>query len=75
MFDTTTDSNVRFLTRQDLQSAGSELTLAEIHAATDASWADIKSGKAFGGKAVLSLPEEALVDEVTPERGDALPLP
>ena len=50
MVDTTTDSNVRFLARQDLQSAGAELTIAEIHAATDAAWADIKSGRTVGGK-------------------------
>ncbi|QND37754.1 ornithine cyclodeaminase (plasmid) [Rhizobium leguminosarum bv. viciae] len=72
MFDTTTDSNVRFLTRRDLQSAGAELTLAEIHAATDAARADIKSRKAFGGKAVLSLPEEEFWqrESVAPFRRD-----
>ncbi|CAN7750507.1 ornithine cyclodeaminase [Rhizobium sp. LjRoot258] len=51
-------SNVCFLTREALQSAGAELTIAEIHAATDAAWSNIRNGTALGGKAVLSLPEE-----------------
>lgn len=60
MFDDaiSTDGDVRFLSREELQSVGAELTVAEIHAVTDAAWSDIKNGTAFGGKAVLSLPEE-----------------
>ncbi|TBZ41303.1 ornithine cyclodeaminase [Rhizobium leguminosarum] len=74
MFDDaiSTDNNVRFLTREELRSAGAELTIAEIHAATDTAWSDIKNGTAFGGKAVLSLPEEEFWqrESVAPFRRD-----
>ncbi len=47
-----------FLSAAALRDAGAELDTGEMLAAMDNAWADIRSGKAFGSKAVLSLPEE-----------------
>jgi alanine dehydrogenase len=42
----------------DIRQMQAELTLAELHDAVNLAWADMRAGRAFGGKAVLSLPEE-----------------
>ena len=47
-----------FVGLNDIAGMKAELTLAELHDAMDLAWADIRAGRAFGGKAVLSLPEE-----------------
>lgn len=47
----------RFIGAGDLHAMGAELDIAELHAAIDSAWIDIRSGVAFGGKAVMSLPE------------------
>ncbi len=49
---------VRFIGRDEIREIGSELTPAELHQAVDRAWCDIRAGIAFGGKAVLSLPED-----------------
>lgn len=51
-------TSVPFLSAAALGDAGAELDTGEMLAAMDEAWADIRSGKAFGSKAVLSLPEE-----------------
>lgn len=41
-----------------VEAAQCQLTTAELHATVELAWADIRSGRARGGKSVLSLPEE-----------------
>ncbi len=52
------NTHSQFLSAAALRDAGAELETGEMLAAMDNAWADIRSGKAFGSKAVLSLPEE-----------------
>ncbi len=49
---------LNFVSTEELRRFGAELTVAEAHQAVDAAWRDIRSGRAVGGKAVLSLPED-----------------
>lgn len=60
--------DVKFLNCEAIRAAGADLTTQELLDATDAAWRDIRSGKSFGGKSVLSLPEEAFweVESVAP---------
>lgn len=51
-----------FLTRAEIEAAGSALTVAEVHGAAARAWGEIRSGAARGGKAVLSLPEEEFAE-------------
>ncbi len=51
-------THAQFLSAAALRDAGAELDTGEMLAAMDNAWLDIRSGKAFGTKAVLSLPEE-----------------
>jgi len=47
----------QFIAAADLQALGAELDIAELHDAIAKAWRDIRSGVAFGGKAVMSLPD------------------
>lgn len=47
----------RLIAAADLQAVGAQLDIAELHDAIERAWIDIRSGAAFGGKSVLSLPE------------------
>ena len=47
----------RFIAAAELHALGAELDIAELHEAIARAWMDIRSGIAFGGKAVMSLPE------------------
>ncbi len=49
---------VRFLSCEAMTAAGADLTMEELLGATDAAWRDIRRGAAYGGKSVLSLPEQ-----------------
>lgn len=51
-------SGIAFLTRSDLATRGCALTTKDVHEAVARAWAEIRSGAARGGKAVLSLPED-----------------
>ncbi len=51
-------SGIVFLTRSDLATRGCALTTKDVHEAAARAWAEIRSGAARGGKAVLSLPED-----------------
>jgi alanine dehydrogenase len=46
------------VSQEDLRSFDAVLTVGELHAAVENAWRDIRRGTAFGGKAVLSLPED-----------------
>lgn len=48
---------VRLLGLDELQSKRADLTMAELLETITTAWSDIRAAKAFGGKAVLSLPE------------------
>ncbi len=62
--------DVKFLDCEEISAAGADLTTQELLEATDAAWRDIRSGIAFGGKSVLSLPEENFwqVESIAPFR-------
>lgn len=47
-----------FIGLDELQSMQANLTIAELLKTINAAWSDIRAATAFGGKAVLSLPEE-----------------
>ncbi len=49
---------VTFIGLDALQSMRAELTTAELLKTVNSAWRDIRAAKSFGGKAVLSLPEE-----------------
>jgi ornithine cyclodeaminase/alanine dehydrogenase-like protein (mu-crystallin family) len=49
---------VTFIGLDDLQSMQADLTTAELLTTINLAWRDIRAAKSFGGKAVLSLPEE-----------------
>lgn len=51
-------ADTRFLRQTDLDEVGRALTIGEIHFAVSQAWAEIRSGTARGGKAVLSLAED-----------------
>lgn len=65
-----TTDDVRFLSREEITAAGADLTMEELLGATDAAWHDIRQGAAFGGKSVLSLPEQSFweTESVAPFR-------
>lgn len=46
-----------------IAQSGSSLSVGEVHDVLDQAWADIRAGRAIGGKSVLSLPEEVFFDE------------
>lgn len=52
-------TEVSFLSAQHLSAVGADLTTAELLEAMGNAWSDIRAGSSFGGKAVLSLPEDA----------------
>lgn len=47
------------LDEAQILAGGCILSVEEVHDVLDLAWADIRSGRAFGAKSVLSLPEEA----------------
>jgi len=49
---------IAFIGLDELQSMQADLTMAELLETITSAWSDIRAAKAFGGKAVLSLPEE-----------------
>ncbi|MBB5536311.1 hypothetical protein [Rhizobium giardinii] len=49
---------ILFLGLDELQSTQANLTMAELHETITTAWSDIRAAKAYGGKAVLSLPEK-----------------
>lgn len=52
-------TEVSFLSAQHLSEVGADLTTAELLEVMGTAWRDIRAGSSFGGKAVLSLPEDA----------------
>lgn len=55
---TDASGEVGFLKKAELSMIGCALTVREVHEAVAAAWAEIRSGAARGGKAVLSLSED-----------------